>query len=157
YYLRTGDYKLFDHGQGGLCFERVLRSPNGEDVLYVFHRVDDGSYVLFPYNLIRKEVANPILCHGYCLFDDGKMVVFRALTDEPSRIHPMQVWQTPFTTSEFAASAPTDGSYLAKIGNADLVRGISDAYTLRRLIVTDAPTRRTYEDVISAARRMGDA
>ena len=34
--------------------------------------------LLLPYNLIRKEVATPIPCHGYSLFDDGTLVVFRA-------------------------------------------------------------------------------
>ena len=157
YHLRTGDTKLFEGDNTGLEFERVIRSPNGEDVLYVFHRRDDGHYVLFPYNLIRKEIATPIHCHGYSLFDDGKMVVFRALSQEPTRVHPMQVWQTPFTTAEFAASAPTDGSYLAKVGNADLVRGISDAYTLRRLADTASPTRQTFEDIISGASKLADA
>ena len=57
YYLQTGDYKLFDGDSAGPRVRaRASRSPNGEDVLYVFHRRDEGSYVLFPYNLIRKEV-----------------------------------------------------------------------------------------------------
>ena len=56
--------KTFDTRPTGLEFERVVRSPNGEDVLYVFHARADGLYVLLPYNVIRKEVANPIHCHG---------------------------------------------------------------------------------------------
>jgi len=157
YYLITGESKRFDERADDLLFERVLRSPNGEDVLYVFHRVVDGKYLLFPYNLIRKEIATPIPCHGYSLFDDGKMIIFRVAGDEPTRIHPIQIWQTPFTTVEFAASAPTDGSYLAKVGNPDLVRGISDALSLRRLAEADAPTRLTYEEIIKTADRMVDA
>ena len=61
----------------------MLRSPNGEDV-HVFHRARDGHYVLFAYNLIRKEVQTPIHCHGYALQDDRKMIVFRA-EDDPTR------------------------------------------------------------------------
>ncbi|EYF00184.1 DNA repair ATPase [Chondromyces apiculatus] len=156
YYLLTGESKRFDESGDDLLFERVIKSPNGEDVLYVFHRVSDGKYVLFPYNVIRKEIATPIPCHGYSLFDDGKMVIFRS-TDEATRVHPMQIWQTPFMTAEFAASVPTDGSYLAKVGNPDLVRGISDALSLRRLCVSDQPTRMTYEDVIKTCDRMVDA
>ena len=114
-----------------LVFESVIRSPNGEDVLYVYHAADQGEYLLLPYNLIRKEIASPLQCHGYSLFADGTMAVFRAM-EEPTRVHPLQIWRTPFNTVEHAAAAPRDGSYLAKVGNADLVRGISDALALRR-------------------------
>jgi len=158
YYLATGESKRFDADGGPMAFERVVRAPNGEDVLYVFFRAADGKYLLYPYNLIRKEVASPIACHGYSLFDDGTLIVFRASPDEePTRIHPMQVWRTPFTSAEYAASAPTTGSFLSKIGNPDLVRGISDALSLRRTALGEAPSRQTWEDLIAAARRMLDA
>ena len=157
YYLQTGGYKVFDIDSTGLEFKRRIKSPNGEDVLFVYHRRADGHYLLLPYNLIRKEVSAPIGCHGYSLFTDGRMVIFRTLSDEPTRVHPMQVWQTPFTSAEFAASAPTDGSFIAKVGNAELVRGISDAYSIQRLAGHDDPNRQTFEDLIAAARRMTDA
>jgi hypothetical protein len=156
YYLRTGDMKRFEGSTSGLRFERMIKSPNGEDVLYVFHRPDDGLYSLLAYNLVRKEVGTPILCHGYSLFPDGTMLVFRA-SEQPTRVHPLQVWSTPFTSAEFAATAPTDGSYLAKVGNADLVRGISDAYTLVQLARNEEPSRQTYEDLITATTRFVDA
>ncbi|MBI3181029.1 MAG: DNA repair ATPase [Myxococcales bacterium] len=156
YYLQTGDYKVFEGPTAGLEYERAVRSPNGEDVLYVFHERDQGKYVLLPYNLVRKEVQNPILCHGYSLFADGKMVVFRA-GEETTRVHPMQVWQTPFVSAEFAAATPPPASFLGKVGNADLVRGISDAYTLKRMVEGVRPTRRTYEDLVSYATRTADA
>jgi hypothetical protein len=157
YYLRTGDYKVFDADSRGMVFRRQFKAPNGEDVLFVFDRIEDGAYLLLPYNLIRKEVASPIVCHGYSIFDDGKLVIFRSLSDEPTKVHPMQIWQTPFCTQEHAAAAPTDGSYLAKLGNSELVRGISEALTLRRIATTESPTRQTYEDVVSSCRRMADA
>jgi hypothetical protein len=69
----------------------------------------------------------------------------------------MQVWRTPFTSAEFAATAPVTGSFLAKVGNPDLVRGISDALSLRRTALSEAPSRQTWEDLIAAARRMVDA
>jgi hypothetical protein len=158
YYLQTGDYKVFDADPRNLNMKRMRRSPNGEDVLYVFHRREDGHYTLLPYNLVRREVANPIHCHGYSLFDDGQMVLFRSTSDEPARVHPMQVWQTPFVSVEYASqTVPQDGSYLSKVGNADLVRGVSEAFTLKRMAESDAPTRRTYEDLIAQATRMVDA
>ncbi len=157
YYLRTGDYKVFDADTAGMVFRRVFKAPNGEDVLYVYERTEDGLQLLLPYNLIRKEVTNLITCHGHSVFDDGKLVIFKSLSDEPTKVHPMQIWQTPFCTQEHAAAAPTDGSYLAKIGNAELVRGISDALTLRRISEMENPTRQTYEDVIATSKRMIDA
>jgi hypothetical protein len=158
YYLQTGDFKVFEGISPGLRFKRVIRSPNGEDVLYVFFRGDEGSYVLFPYNLVRKEVQNPLQGHGFSLFGDGRLVIFRAgSSTEPTRVHPMQVWQTPFVSAEHAAQMPPAPGYLGKVGNAELVRGISDALTLVRLARTDKPTRRTYEDLAGACTRMADA
>jgi len=157
YYLESGEYKVFER-VADLRIERVLPSPNGEDVLFVFYRADEGEYELLPYNLIKKEVETPIRCHGYSLFPDGTMLIFRATPgQEPTRVHPVQVWQTPFTTAEFAASAPTDGSYLAKVGNADLVAGISEALTVQKLAKLEAPTRRSFEDVVSFSQRLLDA
>ena len=158
YYLESGQYKVFDGKVADLRIERVLPSPNGEDVLFVFYRQDEGEYELLPYNLIQKEVQSPIRCQGYSLFADGTMLIFRATpAQEPTRVHPVQVWQTPFTTVEFAASAPTDGSYLAKVGNADLVAGISEALTVQKLAQLEAPTRRSFEDVVSFSQRLLDA
>ncbi|KFA88715.1 DNA repair ATPase [Archangium violaceum] len=157
YYLQTGDFKVFEGIGEGLQFKRAIRSPNGEDVLYVFFRREEGAYVLFPYNLVRKEVQNPLLGNGFSLFGDGRMVLFRAVSNEPTRVHPMQVWQTPFVSAEHAAKMPPAPGYLGKVGNAELVRGISDALTLVRMARTDKPSRRTYEDLASAATRMLDA
>ncbi|RKH11114.1 AAA family ATPase [Corallococcus sp. CA047B] len=157
YYLQTGDYKVFDGASEQMEFHHAVRSPNGEDVLYVFHRRDEGSYVLFPYNLVRKEVQTPLVSNGMSLFADGGLVVFRATSQEPTRVHPMQVWQTPFVSDEHAAQLPPAPGYLGKVGNAELVRGISDALTLPRVAKTDKPTRRTYEDLVSAATRALDA
>lgn len=157
YYLESGDTKVFDGEISDLVFKRSVRSPNGEDVLYVYYHQVDGRYLLLPYNLIRKEVQNPITCHGFTLFEDGTMVVFRQAGNEPTRVHPMQIWRTPFVSELYAAEKPSDGSYLSKVGNADLVRGISDAYSLKRLIESDRPTRRIYEDLIASTKRMLDA
>ena len=156
YFLRDGETKVFEHKVEGLEYKRMIRSPNGEDVLYVFHRRDEGLYVLLTYNLIRKEVQNPILCHGNSLFEDGKMVIFKA-QEEETRVHQMQIWQTPFTSDEYAARQPNDGSFLSKIGNADLVRGISDGLSLQRAISAQKPTVQIYEDLIASAGRVIDA
>ena len=157
YYLRTGEAKLFDHDPLDMELLRTVRSPNGEDVLYVFHRRDEGRTLLFPYNLIRKEVVNPLTVHGWSLFADGKLVVFQSASTEPARVHAMQIWQTPFVSDDHLAAKPSSGSYLEKIGNRDLVRGLSSALSLCRLIEDQTPSRETYEDVIAAAGRALDA
>lgn len=157
FYLQDGVFKVFDGAPKGLEFARVIKAPNGEDVLYVFYSRAHGHYALLPYNLINKEVKTPIYCHGYSVFADGRMVVFKSINNEPTRVHPMQVWQTPFCSAEHAAAAPTDGSFLSKVGNAELVRGVSDSFSIARLIDNSTPSRAVYEDLIRAISRMGDA
>jgi MoxR-like ATPase len=157
YTLRTGETKLFEHDPEQMEFLRALRAPNGEDVLYIFHRRDEGRTLLFPYNLIRKEVVNPLTCHGFSLFGDGKIVIFQATDNEPVRVHAMQVWQTPFMSEDVVAKRPKSDSHLEKIGNRELVRGLSSALSICRLIDEQTPTRATYEDLIGATARTLDA
>ncbi|GII29335.1 hypothetical protein Pmi06nite_27770 [Planotetraspora mira] len=156
YYLATGTAKTFDTDVASLEFERVIRSPNGEDVLYVFHARAEGRTLLLPYNVIRKEVANPITCHGYSLFDDGTLIVFRETSAEPTRVHPMQVWQTPFVSDTFAAAQPVGTGPLERIGNAELVRGISDCLSVVRMVGEMAPSVPVFEALIAACVRAFD-
>jgi hypothetical protein len=51
YYLQTGEYKTLEGEDPGLRFKRMIRSPNGEDVLYVFYEPLSGKSALYPYNL----------------------------------------------------------------------------------------------------------
>ncbi|MCB9587776.1 MAG: DNA repair ATPase [Polyangiaceae bacterium] len=156
YVLMDGQHKVFEGDYERFLFERSVRSPNGEDVLYIFHEREQGVYALFSYNLIRKEVQNPIVCSGYSLFEDGRMVVFRQSSEEPTRVHPMQFWQTPFVSIEHAAKQPVKGGPLGKVGNAELVRGISDCLSLSRMAIETTPTRQIYEDLIRAITRTND-
>ncbi|MFD0519457.1 DNA repair ATPase [Paractinoplanes durhamensis] len=156
YYLATGLAKTFDADTDDLEFERVLRSVNGEDVLYVFHARATGRYLLLPYNVIRKEVATPITCHGWSLFDDGTLIAFRHDSDEPTRVHPMQIWQTPFVSDTFAAAQPIGTGPLDRIGNADLVRGIADALSVSRMVDEMSPSGPVFEAIIAACSRLFD-
>ncbi|HEY0141566.1 MAG TPA: DNA repair ATPase [Thermoanaerobaculia bacterium] len=158
YYLRTGDARIFEeHDPNGMEFLRAVRAPNGEDVLYAFHRRDEGRTLLFSYNLIRKEVVNPLSCHGYSLFADGKMIIFSATSNEPTRVHPMQIWQTPFVSDDHLAKTPQPNTFLGKVGNRDLVRGLSSALSICRLVDEQTPSRATYEDMVAATARVIDA
>jgi hypothetical protein len=157
FYLQTGDQKAFAGDVAQMEFLRAWRSPNGEDVLYVFYERASGRSILLPYNLIRKEVAAPIHCNGMALFGDGKLVLFRATSDEPTRIHPMQIWQTPFWSDVHAAQALPTGGFLEKIGNAELVRGISEALSLTRAAIEQTPSVAGYEELIAGSVRFADA
>lgn len=156
YYLQSGESKVFAENVEGLRFKRRWNSPNGEDVLYVFYEHKEGKFALYSYNMIRKELQSPLFGHGYSLFDDGKMIIFRSESVEPTRIHPMQVWQTPFTSDEFSAAQIDEKSDLATIGNAELVQGISELYSVSKLISEQQPSVQVYEDLIKNIQRVQD-
>jgi hypothetical protein len=156
YYLQNGENKSFPDEIQGLKFRRSVPSPNGEDVLYIFHEAESGLSGLYSYNLIRKELQNPIYAHGYSVFDDGTMVVFQA-ENEATRVHPMQIWQTPYFSHEFAAKQPTTDSLYSRIGNKELVRGIAELSAVHRNIVNPNPSRQVYEDLIKTCRLLFDS
>lgn len=157
YVLADGEKRSFDSDTRGMRFIEAIRSPNGEDVLYAFYRPTDGRYILLAYNLIRKEVQNPIHCHGYSIFDDGSMIVFRVAGEDPTRVHPMQIWETPFVSDEHDAAQPTGDSFFSRIGNAELVRGISECLSIVRMIGNQEPSVAVYESLIGAVQRTMDS
>ncbi|MFJ8533602.1 DNA repair ATPase [Streptomyces sp. NPDC093591] len=157
YYLATGAYKTFELDASDLEFEREVRSPNGEDVLFAFHARDEGRSLLLPYNMIRKEAATPLFCHGWALFDDGTLMVLRADSDEPQRVHPVQLWNSPYVSDTHAAAQPVGTGPLARVGNADLVRGISDCLSITRSVAETIPTSEVYEALAAACVRAADS
>ncbi|MBQ1088842.1 DNA repair ATPase [Streptomyces sp. B93] len=157
YCLASGTHKTYDLDTTDLEFEREVRSPNGEDVLFAFHARVSGRSLLLPYNMIRKEVATPLSCHGWALFDDGTLMVLRTEGDEPARVHPLQLWNSPYVSDTHAAATPTGDGPLARIGNADLVRGISDCLSLARTAADTTPTTEMYQALIAACARTTDA
>lgn len=159
YYLQTGEYKLFDTNSVGakdLKFKRKIVSPNGEDVLFLFYDVALGITGLFPYNLIKKQLANPIYCNGMALADNGRLVLFNDQS-EPSRIHPMQIWHTPYASPEYVSELPESSSFYGKIGNKELVRGISDLYSITRLIDNQSVSQKLYEELSDNTSRLFDS
>ncbi|WP_327259015.1 MULTISPECIES: DNA repair ATPase [unclassified Streptomyces] len=160
YYLTTGTAKTFDIAEPltDPVFEGTVRSPNGEDVLYVFRSPDDGRSLLLPYNLIRQEVATPLQGRGHALLDSGTLVLLRAgaTGDEPARVHPLQRWQTPYVSDTYAASRPAGSGPLARVGNADLVRGISDCLALAHSAAETTPTAAVYARLVADCARARD-
>ncbi|MCV6615703.1 MAG: DNA repair ATPase, partial [Cellvibrionaceae bacterium] len=155
YYLQNGECKHFDEQAQGLVFKRKIRSPNGEDVLYIFYQPEQGIVGLFAYNLIDKALQNPIYGHGYALAETGRLVIFSA-ESEPTRVHPMQLWQTPYVSVEYASKAPSSQSFYGRIGNAELVRGVSDLYSICRMIGNQSVSARLYEELSKSAAKVFD-
>ena len=159
-YLQSGEFKRFDlPGEvvGNLRFKRMMRSPNGEDVLYVFYQPGSGHYALFTYNLINKTLATPLVANGYARFPDGRILVFQADQGEPTRVHPMQLWRTPFASEEHDSAQVRGTGFFARVGNAELVRGVSDLMGIARSVREQVPTRAAYEDLIRQCTRVADA
>lgn len=143
--LQTGQTKLFDHGLSDLTFDRTIKSPNGEDFMFLFSNIETGTWLQLRYNLIRQEVDTPLICHGQSLFDNGNMLCMKA-SDMPQKHHAIQVWQTPFTGPEFRPEIQSD-SLLFKIGNHDLVRGMAECQEILSLIDKDESYADLYADL----------
>ena len=158
YYLQTGESKSFGEESQGLVFQRLIKSPNGEDALYVFYEPEEGRIGLFAYNLVHKKLQNPIYCHGMARFEDGQFLLFEFDSNsEPTRVHPMQIWQTPFFSDEFAAQNESSQTFLGKLGNAEVVRGISELFSLVRTIRKQSPGVSHYDQIIKTSGKILDS
>ncbi|MGV9557038.1 DNA repair ATPase [Streptomyces sp. NPDC003401] len=162
YCLANGSYRTFDGAAGpedraAPEHERTVRSPDGEHVLFAFRAPAAGRGVLLPYDVVRKEVAAPLTCRGWALLDDGTMVLLRGDGDEPRRAHPVQVWSSPHLSDARAADRPVGDGPLARVGNADLVRGVSACLSVAGAATATAPTSEVYEELIAACDRTADA
>lgn len=155
YYLQSGEHKSFEDSAEDLQLHRIVKSPNGEDFLYIFYEPNEGQYALFGYNLITRTLQNPIYGHGQSLYNNGRAVVFNA-ESEPSRVHAMQIWQTPFCSEEYASEQPEDNSFFGKIGNPELVRGISDLYSVAKLIAVKEPSAYHFNDLVKESGQLLD-
>ena len=151
FYLQSGDHKTFESGLSGLMFEKRIAASNGEDYLYVFYQRETGHYVLLSYNMIEQQVQTPQICNGFSLFDDGRQICFRS-DDTPVKHHALQVWQTPFVSSNTTTEAKTD-SYLYKIGNREVVRAMAECSELINLIHKDDSYADLYDDLV---KKSGD-
>ena len=156
YYLTNGEYKKFEDSLEGLVYKRTLRSPNGEDVLYVFYQPETNVIALYAYNLINRTLQNPQFGHGYGFYDDGKMIIFYA-DEEPNRVHPIQIWQTPYYSEVFASNQPTSQSFYGKIGNAELVRGISELYGIAKTIGSEEVSANHYNELSKQCEKIFDS
>jgi hypothetical protein len=155
YYLQTGEFKSFEIRQGSLVYEKTILSPNGEDFLYVFYNPNHHVYQLLPYNLIKQEIANPIVAHGFAIFQNGELCYFNA-DDEPKKHHAIRIWQTPFVGPNFPLSSQSD-SFLYKVGNKDIVRAMAECQALLTLIDKGENYQNLYVDLQRQSTTLLDA
>ncbi|MFK0141205.1 DNA repair ATPase [Streptomyces murinus] len=156
YCLAGGQHKAYELDVTGLEFEQEIRAPNGEDVLYAFRDRSGGGTLLLSYNTLRKEVATPLPCQGWALFEDGALAVLRAGGDEPAHTHPVQWWTSPYVSDTHAAALRTGTGPLARVGNADLVRGLADCLSVARLVADGITTGEGYRALTAACVRATD-
>lgn len=156
YCLAGGGHRTYELDVRGLEFEREVRAPNGEDVLYAFRSRAGGRTLLLSYNTLRKEVANPLPCRGWALFEDGGLAVLRAGGDEPAHTHPLQWWTSPYVSDTHAAALRTGTGALARVGNADLVRGLADCLSVARLVTDGIESSEGYRALAAACVRAAD-
>lgn len=156
YYLKSGEHKIFDIDPN-YNYLAQIKSQNGEDYMYVFFNPHSRSYVLYPYNLVTKSISNPIFTNGYCLLQDGSLFVIKA-HEEASRVHPIQLWRTSFLSDiEYAKMRKEESiNFYTKIGNAELVRCVSDINTVLTLIDKKEVTMSLYESIIKFSTKLID-
>ena len=146
YYLQSGENKTFPTENTDLLFERRIASPNGEDYMFVFYSLNSGAYVLLPYNMISQQVDTPIQCHGFSFFANGHMIYFKS-DGNAQKHHAIQVWRTPFTADEITTENKSD-SYLFKIGNRDVVRGMAECHEVISLVRREEAYAEIYVDMV---------
>ena len=155
YYLKSGEYKLFDVPVDCCIFEQKDEAPNGEDYQYFFYNIDSGSYLVYSYNLIEQSVETPIVCSGFSHFDNGEMIVFKA-AEEPRKNHMVQIWQTPYVGKNHVVETKDD-SILYKIGNKDIVRCMADCKLLCNLLQKGEGYADIYVDMVKEATHIVDS
>lgn len=156
YALATGEVKTFETGHSGLRFERRIAAGNGEDTLFVFYQRTSGHYVLFSYNVIAQSVETPVVCNGFALDPDGRMVLFQA-PEQAQKHHALQVWRTPYVLDS-ATAVPDEkrGSLLFKIGNSTLVRGMAEAREILILLGKGDTYADVYLELVRRTREVLD-
>ena len=155
YYLQSGEAKTFDNDLRDMLFERRIAASNGEDYLYTFYNRDTGTYILLPYHLIEQRVDTPVICHGFTMYDSGEMICFSG-NNEAQKHHSIQIWKTPYVSDDHAPAAQT-GTYLGKIGNRDIVRGMAECHEVLTLIEREDIYASLYIDIVKKTTDTADS
>jgi hypothetical protein len=156
FHLQNGETKVFATDADGFELLATHTSPNGEDLLYAYHRTASGEYMLLAYNLVSRTMDNPVACHGYALFEDGVIVTVRPEA-EAQRVHTIGVYTSPFCTPERYVPAAPAGSFYARIGNPELVRALGELLSLARDSMRPDFNAPVFEALVARANRLLDA
>lgn len=146
YFLQNGEVKTFDSKLLDMRFLRRIAAANGEDYLYIFFNRHSGLYIILSYNVIQETVSTPIICNGYSLFESGRLIFFKT-GEEPQKSHAIQVWRTPFISSDVVVNENKE-DYLYKIGNSDIVRCMAACHAIINLAKRDDSYANLYLDLV---------
>lgn len=145
YYLQNGENKVFDLDINDIDFIRSISSPNGEDFLYIFYQQHTNTYILLSYNVILQQVETPMICNGFTIFEDGKLIFFRTENDA-IRHHQVQIWKTPYTIT-LVENKEKSELLLYKIGNKDIVKAMAECQEVVQLLLKKDSYEGLYEDI----------
>jgi putative NIF3 family GTP cyclohydrolase 1 type 2 len=154
YHLQNGETKVFSTDSTGFAFHAVHRSPNGEDILYVYRRAS-GEFLLCPYNVVTRTMDTPIGSHGYALFDDGVIVCLRG-APEPQRVHTINVYTSPFCTPDNYSPTVASDSFFGRTGNPELVRVLGEMISLSRDAADPLFNQAVFEALVARATTLLD-
>ena len=110
-----------------------------------------GIYVLLRYNLIEQRVDTPIVCNGFSLFRrrrDG--AASRRRTSRRS-ITPCRSGRRRTSATTSRSRARQTDSFLYKIGNRDIVRGMAECHESLGLIDKEDTYANLYVDLVKQA------
>jgi hypothetical protein len=155
YYLQTGEYKLYNNDIDNLEFMRTITSPNGEDYLYIYYQKRTNTYVLMSYNVIQQQVETPIICNGFTIFNDGKLIYFNAEI-EATRHHQVQIWQTPYTATLIENESLKE-NVVYKIGNKNIVQAMAEGHAIIQLLNKEDSYEGLYVDLVKLSTTMLDS
>jgi hypothetical protein len=155
FHLRSGETRIFATDTSDYFIHASHKSPNGEDVLYAYHRPTTGEYLLLSYNMVSRNMATPVECVGYAIFPDGTIVCVRP-SKEPQRIHTIVVYSSPFCAVERYQPPVAGDSFFGRIGNPELVLAIGECLSIARdaeSVTFNAPV---FEALVARSTRLID-
>lgn len=155
YYLQDGECKTFEVEATDMQFERRVEAPNGEDFLYLFYSRATGEYVVLQYNLIEQKLQTPLICAGWTFFAAGELACFKSHTD-PQKHHAIQLWQTPYVGENYVPPVQAE-TFVSKIGNKELVRGMAECHEVLNLIDKEDSYSGLYTDLVKQTGAIADS
>ncbi len=156
FHLRSGETRIFATDAADYYIHASHKSPNGEDVLYAYHRPNSGEYLLLSYNMVSRTMEVPIECLGYALFGDGTIVCVRP-SKEPQRIHTIAVYSSPFCATERYHPAVASDSFYGRVGNPELVLAIGECLSVARDAESVSFNAPVFEALVARTTRLIDS